>query len=278
MKPYQSRPKKSLGQHFLHSQGHLAGIVEGLLPVPGEKVLEIGAGRGALTAKLLEAGLAVTALEIDRDLSAGLREEFGREKRFSLIEADARTFDYSFAGPSFKVAGNLPYQSATHITARLLEHAERIPLMVLTYQREVARRLTAEPGSRIYGYLTCLARYRCRTEYLATIPPGAFWPPPKVHSGVVRFTRRPGHPPLTPQQEESLMALIRGAFSRRRKTLVNALTGQVTDLPKAVLKETLADWGVDAGRRPETFSLDEFVLIWKILRRDRAAGGGPEAP
>ncbi len=263
MQPH--RPKKSLGQHFLHDASIPARMVEALEPAPGDHVVEIGPGRGALTAHLLGSGMRVTALELDRDLVGHLLERFGADRRFTVIETDARTFDFSLMGPSFKVAGNLPYNAATHILTRLLDFTAHIPRMVLMFQREVARRITAVPGSRDWGYLSCLVQFSCAAEYLETIPPGSFRPAPKVHSGTVLLRPHP-ETPLDGNDRDDLFSLIGGVFSHRRKTLLNALAAAGTDFGKAPLAELLSGWGVDHSRRPETFSLDEFILIWKILR------------
>ncbi len=263
MQPH--RPKKSLGQHFLHDASIPARMVEALEPAPGDHVVEIGPGRGALTAHLLGSGMRVTALELDRDLVGHLLERFGADRRFTVIETDARTFDYSLIGQSFKVAGNLPYNAATYILTRLLDFTDHIPRMVLMFQREVARRITAAPGSRDWGYLSCLVQFSCAAEYLETIPPGSFRPAPKVHSGTVLLRPHP-ETPLDGNDRDDLFSLIGGVFSHRRKTLLNALAAAGTDFGKAPLAELLSGWGVDHSRRPETFSLDEFILIWKILR------------
>ncbi len=263
MQPH--RPKKSLGQHFLQDASIPAGMVEALEPAPGDHVVEIGPGKGALTAHLLGAGMRVTALELDRDLVGHLLERFGADRRFTVIQTDARTFDYSLMGPSFKVAGNLPYNAATYILTRLLDFTDHIPRMVLMFQREVARRITAAPGSRDWGFLSCLVQFSCAAEYLETIPPGSFRPAPKVHSGTVLLRPHP-ETPLDGTDRDDLFSLIGGVFSHRRKTLLNALVAAGPDFGKAPLAELLSGWGIDHSRRPETFSLDEFILIWKILR------------
>jgi 16S rRNA (adenine1518-N6/adenine1519-N6)-dimethyltransferase len=242
-------------------------------------VVEIGPGRGALTAHLLETGLTVRAVEIDSDLAGGLTERFGPTGRFELIAGDARTFDYSRLGASFKVAGNLPYNVAGPITARLLEFSDRIPVMVLMYQREVARRITAAPGNRDYGYLTCLVGYHAEAEYLETIPPGAFWPPPKIHSGVVRLRPRPGRS-LPPGEEKALFDVVRGAFAHRRKTLLNALAAAgFSARSRESLAEVLRGSGIEPGRRPETLSLEEFARAARAIAASApAAEPAGEAP
>lgn len=273
------RPKKHLGQHFLVSQGHLDNIVSALSPVPGEIVVEIGAGRGDLTARLLAAGLRVRAIEIDQDLAGELDGRFGGDDFFTLLHTDARSIDYSMFGGSFKVAGNLPYQSATYITSRLLDYLDRISLMVLTYQREVARRITAAPGSRSYGYLSCLAQYHCRVEYIMTIPPGAFRPAPKVQSGVVRFKPRPPEWGLTRSQEDRLFRVIKGVFSQRRKTIANALAGSGCWMAsRDDLKKKLNDSGFDPSRRPETFSLVEFISLCRLLAANKTGRPRDKGP
>lgn len=273
-KSHTDKPKKHLGQHFLRDEGFLEYIVGALSPSAGEVTVEIGAGKGALTTKLLEAGFRVHALEIDRDLITRLQKRFAGNENFTLVHGDARTIDYSAFGKAFKVAGNLPYQSATVITTRLMEYLEHIPVMVLTFQKEVAERITALPGSRSYGYFSCLVQYHCLAEYLITIPPGAFRPAPKVQSGVVRLRPRPDRDRLTSEEKSRLFQLVKSAFSHRRKTFLNALVNsEYVRTERERLREILIMEEIDPGRRPETFSLDEFIKISRIIPPDREGAG-----
>jgi 16S rRNA (adenine1518-N6/adenine1519-N6)-dimethyltransferase len=265
-----TRPKKSLGQHFLKDEAAAGSMVEALEPRPGERVLEIGAGRGDLTEKLLDAGFEVRALEIDRELIRHLEKRFSGRENLRIHTGDALKVDLGLFGTRYKVAANLPYQTATAITARLLEDLDRITLMVMTYQKEVARRITALPGSRDYGYLTCLIQFHCTAQYLLTIPPGAFRPVPKVESGVVRLEPRSGPPPLEPDQADRLFGLIKKLFTHRRKTLLNAMeAGGLAREGKEGLKARLVEAGLDPGLRPERFSLEEFILMEGIIHGGR---------
>jgi 16S rRNA (adenine1518-N6/adenine1519-N6)-dimethyltransferase len=273
--PGQGRAKKSLGQHFLRDEGVLGEIVGALEPVPGETVLEIGPGRGALTAHLLAAGLAVRALELDSALLPLLEERFGHAPGFSLLQGDAALFDYGVVGDSCKVVGNLPFNRGADITHRLVEFSPRIPLMVLMYQKEVARRVAALPGGGEYGYLSCLVQYHYRAEYLFTVPAGSFRPVPKVDAGVVRLHRLTPRP-LGEGERERLFRLIRHLFTQRRKTILRSLLS----LPggggaRERVEEALAGLGLDPRRRPETLSLEEFIALSRsMVRVGRGSGGG----
>jgi 16S rRNA (adenine1518-N6/adenine1519-N6)-dimethyltransferase len=260
------RAKKRFGQHFLRDDGVSDFIIGALEAGPGDMVLEIGAGRGDLTGKLLEAGFDVHALEIDRDLVAHLTKRFAGHPGLTIHQGDALKTDYASFGENYKVAANLPYQTATPITTRLMNHMDRITMMVLMFQKEVARRITAEPGSKDYGFLTCLIQYRCLAEYLHTVPPGAFHPPPKVESAILRLRPKLEPPPLDPQASKDLFSLIKRLFSQRRKTLINSLVSAgIPSEEKDDVRRDLEEAGIDTGLRPECFSLEEFILIHRTV-------------
>lgn len=234
---------RRLGQHFLNDAGILNRIVDALDPVPGETVLEIGPGKGSLTAALLARGVTVIAIEKDRDLAAALPRE-----RLTVIEGDA----LRVAWPRIpKVVGNIPY----YITSPLIDKALTPPLperVVFLVQAEVAERLAADPGSKVYGALSVGVQAVCRVEKLFTVAPGSFTPPPKVRSAVVRLT--PRAQPLVGQEEiGAFRAFVTACFSQRRKQLKNAVPG--------LSSSQLEELGIDPTLRPERLAPEAFVRM-----------------
>jgi len=250
-------PKKSFGQNFLVERAALACITEAVGAAPGRRVVEIGAGLGALTRALVEAGAEVIAIERDRDLAKVLREELGG--RATIVEADAKTFDYraAAAGAVTAVAGNLPY----HLTAPLLEvladAIDALTVVVVMVQREVADRLVARPGGREYGAASVLAQARASVQVLRRVAPGAFHPPPRVTSAIVRMTPL-AVPRIGAVPWPAVRRVVRAAFQRRRKQLRNAL-GALASRDR--LEEVLAAVGIDGVRRPETLTVEELAAI-----------------
>lgn len=256
------RPLRSLGQHFLVDRGIVRRIVDAAGVVPGETVLEIGPGRGILTEGLLAAGARVVAVEMDRGLHAALAERLGGEERLTLHHADALRFDLRVVPAPYKVVANLPYQVTTPLLFRLLEAHAAPSMAVLMVQREVADRLVAEPGTKEYGVLTVAVRAWAECAMCFPVPPGAFRPPPKVRSMVVRITPRAR--PLLPEAEMAgFMAVVRAALGRRRKTLKNALAALGRPAPRVAA--ALAAAGIDPGVRGETLDLDAFLRLYRAL-------------
>jgi len=214
-----SRPKKALGQHFLNDPGILRRIADALAPEPGETVLEIGPGPGGLTAQLATRDLRLVAIERDRDMVPGLRARF---PAVEVIEGDALEEDWHrLAGGPFSVIGNIPY----NITSPLIDQALRPPRprrIVLLVQKEVAERVAAAPGGKEYGALTIGVQSVATVERLFKVPAGAFHPPPKVDSAVIRLT--PRRPPLIRDDEvAAFRRFVVGLFGFRRKQLARAL-------------------------------------------------------
>lgn len=249
------RPRKSLGQHFLHDRSVIGRILAAVAPQPGEHFVEIGPGRGALTLPLLEVPVRLDVVEIDRDLAAALERNLARPG-LRVHQADALKFDFRQIGApprGLRLAANLPYNISTPLLFHLLDCGERLRDMHFMLQREVVERLGAGPGSADYGRLSVMVQYRCLVEPLFEVPPDAFVPAPRVHSAVVRLQPRPfphGHADCA----RTLAHVVRQAFGQRRKTLRNALQGVIAAGALEVL-------GIDPGRRPETLSVQEFVTI-----------------
>jgi 16S rRNA (adenine1518-N6/adenine1519-N6)-dimethyltransferase len=252
--------RRALGQHFLRDAGIARAIVDLLGPTASDLVVEIGPGEGALTDELARRSGRLVALEVDRALLDRLRR---RLPGVEVLEADARTWDYGMLarppGGRVLVVGNLPYSVSKPIVAALLEARAAIDGMALMLQREVAERLAAPPGSKVYGALSVLTQVVCDVEVALRVPPGAFRPPPQVESAVVRLTPR-ATPRVPPAIERRFREVVKAAFSSRRKTLANALAGGL-GVPLGVAREAATTSGVDPGRRAETLEIEEFVAL-----------------
>ena len=267
-RPPVHQARKRFGQNFLRDPGVISRIMRAIAPGPGERLVEIGPGQGALTEPLLEAADGhLEVIELDRDLIPGLRVQFFNHPGFVIHEGDALKFDFRALrgeGQPLRVVGNLPYNISTPLIAHLLQAGDAIADMHFMLQKEVVERLAATPGGADWGRLSVMAQYRCRVESLFVVPPEAVVPRPKVDSAIVRLTPHPDLPhPAT--DEALLFSLVRDAFGQRRKTLRNNLKGRIG-------AEALAALDIDPSRRPQTLSVEEFVRIANHL----AAAGGEE--
>jgi 16S rRNA (adenine1518-N6/adenine1519-N6)-dimethyltransferase len=275
------RSKPKLGQHFLNEELYARRIVEALGDVSQSTVLEIGPGRGILTEQLAKDARRLIAVEMDRVLAAQLRLKFGMYRNIEIIEGDVLSIDIdSLFGPKpglgrpgielkpepVKVVGNLPYYITSDIVLRLFKFAKYFDCMVIMVQREVADRIAAEPGGRDYGVLSATAQLHARVEKLFTVPPGAFSPPPKVFSAVLRLT-------MDPQQQklgvvgDGFIDFLRLSFAQKRKTLWNNLKGTYDD---GQLKHALAAAKVRPTARAETLTLEQSAAIYRALREQQA--------
>ena len=251
-----ARPRKRFGQHFLHDRAVVRRIVEALAPRPGDLIAEIGPGRGALTFPLLESGCELHAVEIDRDLAASLRERTPRHPNLTVHEADALEFDFTGVVPPprrLRVVGNLPYNISTPLMFRVLAALPRISDIHLMLQREVVERMVSAPGARTYGRLGVMVQLDCAVERLFRVGADAFRPAPRVESAVVRLRPRP-RVALDPADRERFTAIVRTCFSKRRKTLRNALRGLCDE-------SAIAAAGLDPRTRPETLAVDDFIAL-----------------
>jgi 16S rRNA (adenine1518-N6/adenine1519-N6)-dimethyltransferase len=246
------RPKKRFGQHFLTDRHYVRRIVEAIAPRPGDSMLEIGPGTGILTAELANVVRPLHVVEIDRGLAAGLRERFTADS-VVVHEADALEFDFEALPGPLRVVGNLPYNVSTPILFHVAEHAATIRDCVFMLQKEVVDRMVAAPGTPDYGRLSVMLQYRFAMALALRVPPGAFSPPPKVDSAVVRMAPLDEGRPRA--RDEQLFAnLVGAAFSQRRKTLRNAARSWADE-------EAFARAGIDPVRRGETLSVGEFVAL-----------------
>ncbi|MFO1410557.1 MAG: 16S rRNA (adenine(1518)-N(6)/adenine(1519)-N(6))-dimethyltransferase RsmA [Steroidobacteraceae bacterium] len=250
------RARKRFGQHFLHDPAVIQRIVAAVGARPGEALVEIGPGHGAITRPLLAAAGALDVVEIDRDLAAELRTAFAGAPGFVLHEGDALEFDWpalaAARGRPLRLVGNLPYNISTPILFRLLAARGSIHDMHFMLQKEVVERIVAAPGSDAYGRLGVMLAPFVAATRLFDIGPGAFRPPPRVHSAIVRLVVR-AQPPdwaLSP----AYARVVAAAFAQRRKTLRNALAGL---LDAAGLRAA----GIDPGARAETLSAEQFGAL-----------------
>ena len=266
--PQQHRPRKRFGQNFLQDASVIDRITASVYPKPGEHLVEIGPGQGALTASLIDSGCTLDVVELDRDLIPGLLASFNLKPGFTLHSADALNFDFSslisgtpaepgVQGQQLRVVGNLPYNISTPLIFKLLDNSAVIQDMHFMLQLEVVERLAASPGSKNWGRLGIMAQYQCQVEHLFDVPPHAFNPQPKVQSAIVRLTPWT-HSPWPNCSEPLLRKLVKAAFAHRRKTLRNNL--------KEIIDSTqLEALGVDPSARAETLELNQFIEITNAI-------------
>lgn len=225
MSHFKAPPKKSLGQHFLTDRSYIERIVLAVDPKPGDRLVEIGPGQGAITMPLLRRHGELTAIEFDRDLITPLMEASEGVGRLTIIHKDVLAVDFGkLAGDErLRLVGNLPYNLSSPILFHALEHAASIRDMVFMLQKEVVDRMAAGPGSKVYGRLSVMLQAYCAVTPLFVVPPGAFRPPPKVDSAVVRMVPRPPAE-IGVTDPRRFTEVVRAAFGQRRKTLRNALS------------------------------------------------------
>ena len=262
------RARKRFGQNFLHDRQVIEQMISVIRPEPGQRFLEIGPGQGALTRPLLDAGVNLTAIEVDRDLAAQLRRwPENRTGALTVVEGDALADPVArLCGDEVpeRVVGNLPYNLSTPLLFHLTGSLTRVDDLHLLLQREVVERMAAVPGSRVYGRLSVMLQYRCQVESLFDVPPSAFRPAPQVTSRFVRLL--PHREPPMPRVDSGCLAeVVAAAFGQRRKTLRNALGGLLT-------ADAIANAGVDPGTRAEQVDLSGYGRLASQLeacRQDR---------
>jgi 16S rRNA (adenine1518-N6/adenine1519-N6)-dimethyltransferase len=260
------RPKKRLGQHFVHDPNILRKIVKEASLEPEDVVVEIGAGLGSLTEPLARRVKKVYALEIDSSLVDALKDRFSGTETVEVVWADALQFD--FWAPfrhwkrKMKVVANLPYEISSPMIFRLLKERECFSLLVLMLQLEVARRLAAKPGTKDYGPLGVWSQLYSDVQIAFQVKPNSFTPPPQIQSAVVKFEILPT-PRVEMGEEETLTRVIRSAFTYRRKTLNRAL--QMGGFSSSQIKEALDTSGIPPMTRGETLSLGKFCSLARLL-------------
>jgi 16S rRNA (adenine1518-N6/adenine1519-N6)-dimethyltransferase len=248
--------KKRFGQNFLTDQAIITSLVNAIAPQPQDLMVEIGPGLGALTQPLLQRLEKLHVVEIDRDIIAWMEKHYAPGK-VTIHNMDALKFDFASIAPRLRVVGNLPYNISTPILFHLLDNVDHIIDMHFMLQKEVVERMVAEPSSAAYGRLSVMLQYHLHMEYLFTVPPEAFDPPPKVESAFVRCVPHAQLP--YPAKDYALFSrVVATAFGQRRKTLRNTLKGLLDDAGF----ETL---GIDSQWRAENLPLSAFVSIANYL-------------
>ena len=254
------RARKRFGQHFLHDTSVVARIVRAIGARPGERLVEIGPGLGALTGALLESCENLDVIELDRDLAAKLQADYQGDPRVRVHTGDALKYDFrqlAAPGERLRVVGNLPYNVSTPLLFHLLDQAAVIEDMHFMLQREVVGRLVAQPGGKDYGRLTVMVRLNCDSEKLFDVGAGAFRPAPRVTSAVVHLRVR-RDPAVALVEFAAFKGLVTHLFSRRRKTLRNSLRGRLSE-------SELESLGIDPNARPETLDLSAFAVLANAL-------------
>ncbi len=251
--------KKSLGQHFLHERGVVDKLVMAINPRPGDRIVEIGPGQGALTFPLLDRHGALTAIEFDRDLLEPLTAAATSHGELTLINSDVMNVDFTAlaGGTPFRLVGNLPYNLSSPILFHALDHAAVVRDMHFMLQKEVVDRMAAGPGSKVYGRLSVMLQAYCTVTALFIVGPGAFRPPPKVDSAVVRLVP---HPPgqVAIDDPRRFADIVRAAFGQRRKTLRNALSSVCT-------VDEIVRAGVDPQNRAEQLAVADFIALSNLV-------------
>lgn len=261
------RPKKRFGQNFLQDRHVVEGILSAAGLEPHDRVLEIGPGLGALTDRLLPEVAKLHVIEIDRDLGASLQARSETNLSVHLGDALALDWDAILPEPPYKLIANLPYNISSQIVFKILDHRHLFSRLVLMFQQEVGERLCASPGGRDYGILSVLSQVWFDIRRVLRVPPGAFYPPPKVHSAVLCFDAL-AQPRIAVDDDNFFRRVVKAAFSQRRKTLRNSLTGGGFGFEG--LEDALRTVGIDPGRRAETLDLEEFGRLTQLLKHHLA--------
>lgn len=254
------KPKKYLGQHFLNDESIAKNIADTLTLNGYDTVLEVGPGMGVLTKYLLEKPTTTYVIEIDSESVAYLKAHYLQLSN-RIIQDDILKYDFSkaFANKSFAIIGNFPYNISSQIVFKMLENRTQIPEFSGMFQKEVAERICENEGNKTYGILSVLVQAFYTAEYLFTVPPSVFNPPPKVDSGVLRLTRKEDY--VLPCNEKLFFSVVKSAFQQRRKTLRNSLKG--FNLSENLKANTIF------GQRPEQLSVEAFVKLASTIEMDQ---------
>ncbi|MBO1254324.1 16S rRNA (adenine(1518)-N(6)/adenine(1519)-N(6))-dimethyltransferase RsmA [Alteromonas sp. 5E99-2] len=257
--------RKRFGQNFLNDPFVIDNIINAIGPTSDQALVEIGPGLGALTEPMCERVDALTVVELDRDLAKRLRHHPFHGKKLTVIEKDALSFDFAELarerGTPLRVFGNLPYNISTPLMFHLFAHKENIKDMHFMLQKEVVQRLAASPGSKQFGKLSVMAQYYCQVIPVLTVPPGAFIPPPKVESAVVKLVPH-ATPPVQVSKVATLEKVAAAAFNQRRKTIRNSLSAFAD-------AETLESLGIKPTLRAENLSLSDFARIANSVKEEQ---------
>lgn len=258
------RARKRFGQNFLHDPNVIQRIIHSVSPKPGDNIVEIGPGLGALTELLFAASDNINVVELDRDLVERLQKRFGSNENFHIHSSDALKFDFSqlASDKKLRIVGNLPYNISTPLLFHLMETVGSVQDIHCMLQKEVVDRICAGPGENNYGRLSIMLQYYCQPQHLFNVPREAFEPPPKVESAILRLTPH-AQPPITLKDETLFAQLVAQAFSQRRKTLRNSIKPYLS-------AEQIESVGINPTARPETLSLEEFAKLSNIATPPQA--------
>ena len=256
---FAAKAKKHLGQNFLHEQSIIDKIVQAVNPKPGDRLVEIGPGQGAITFPLLDRHGELTVIEFDRDLIAPLTEAARSHGDLTVVHRDVLKVDFGALadGGRIRLVGNLPYNLSSPILFHALDHAAAISDMTFMLQKEVVERMASEPGSKVYGRLSVMLQAYCTVTPLFTVPPGAFRPAPKVDSAVVRLVPLPPEA-IAVRDRGSFERVVRDAFGQRRKTLRNALS-------KLCDTGAIEAAGIRPDARAEQIEVGDFIRLANSL-------------
>jgi 16S rRNA (adenine1518-N6/adenine1519-N6)-dimethyltransferase len=249
-------PRKRFGQHFLVDDSIVNAIVSSIAPTKGQHLIEIGPGEGALTTALLAEIPSLEVIELDRDIIPLLKKNTQSLGTLLIHQEDVLRVDFrqlKTSSEKLRIVGNLPYNISTPLLFHLIDQRDVIHDMLFMLQKEVVDRLGAPPGNKVYGRLSVMAQYFCEIHPLFDVPPESFNPPPKVESAVIRMTPH-SELPSPAYDYEHFAAVVKQAFSQRRKTLSNSLASLV---PWQIILKA----GIDPGKRPEQLSVADFVAI-----------------
>ena len=265
------RARKRFGQNFLIDQGIIRDIVRAIHPRNSDHLVEIGPGKGAITEQLAAQCDHLSVIELDRDLVPWLKVKFEKHPGFQLFQADALAFDFAQLitdDNPLRIVGNLPYNISTPLIFHLLSYAGKVQDMHFMLQKEVVKRMAAQPGESAYGRLGIMVQYFCEVEALFEVPPTSFDPAPKVDSAIVRLTpyKTLPYPAKNIKVFEKLVNL---SFQQRRKTLRNSLKNSLS-------AEVIESLPVDTGARAETLSLETFVTLSNLLSEEHFSGASPK--
>ncbi|WP_029407047.1 16S rRNA (adenine(1518)-N(6)/adenine(1519)-N(6))-dimethyltransferase RsmA [Thiomicrorhabdus sp. Milos-T2] len=263
-RPSGHKHKKQFGQNFLNNGRVIDQIVAAIRPQPENHLVEIGPGEAALTEPLIDVVKRMDIIEIDNDLIGPLKIRFASKPAFNLHHTDALAFDYATLlefepEQPLRIVGNLPYNISSPLMFHLLNFSDHIQDMHFMLQKEVVDRITANPGIKAYGRLSVMIQYACETEYLFTVGPENFTPPPKVDSAIVRLLPYKSKPFIA-DNEADFAELVKQAFSQKRKTLRNTLKGflEVEDIEAC---------GINPTARAETLSVEKFVELANVYHK-----------
>lgn len=257
------RPKKSLGQHWLHDDASLQAMVVAAEVQSGDTVLEIGPGLGTLTVKLLEQGARVTAVEFDHDLAEALPSRI-QHSNLHVIEHDILTFDFTQLPPDYKVAANIPYYLTSNLLRVMCESTNPFSVAALLVQKEVAERITAAPGDM--SLLSVSVQFYCEVELSEVVPAKLFTPPPKVDSQIVVLHYRQT-PLFSDVDAKKFFRLVKAGFAARRKKLRSSLSGGL-HVSKPEAEAVLKEAGIDPDLRAQALSLDDWYNLYKVYYKE----------